>query len=76
MSKLLCALGAIGFLLVLGAAGASDCGEMPMRQALVHVGVGVAMIAIAITVYLHKEKRRLYGNTGDASAEEISTSSV
>ena len=63
MNKLIAAFAAVGFALVLGAAGASDCGEMPLGQALAHVAVGVAMVAAAVGVYLHKNAARRGNDT-------------
>ena len=35
-----------GFLLILGAAGASDCGTYTTGQTLCQVGIGIAVIAV------------------------------
>lgn len=63
MNKLIAAFASIGFALVLGAAGASDCGTMSIGQALAHVAVGVAMIAASVGVYLHKNAARRGNDT-------------
>ena len=63
MNKIIGVIGSVGFLVVLGAAGASDCGTIPIGQALAHVTVGVAMIAAAVGVYLHKKSRPGCWNT-------------
>lgn len=39
-----------GFLLVLGAAGASDCGTYTTGQTLCQVGLGLAVIAVGVFV--------------------------
>ena len=39
-----------GFLLVLGAAGASDCGIYTTGQTLCQVGIGLAVIAVGALV--------------------------
>ena len=56
MNKLIGAFVCIGFLLVLCAAGASDCGTITLGQAIARAVTGTAMITAGILVYLHKEK--------------------
>lgn len=62
MNKIIGAIGSMGFLVVLGAAGASDCGTMSIGQALAHVVVGMAMIAASVGVYLHNGNAARRGN--------------
>lgn len=48
-------LGFVGMFLVLGAAGASDCGEMPLGDAVTLACIGAALVAVSVGV--HKKSR-------------------
>lgn len=40
----------IGFLLIVGAVGSSECGEIGIGEMFARVGAGVAVIAVAVPV--------------------------
>lgn len=44
-------LGFVGMFLVLGAAGASDCGEMPFGEAATLACIGAALVAVSVGVH-------------------------
>lgn len=54
--KSLCAVfGLVGFVIVLGSAGASDCGTICFTEAVVRCLIGIAMIATAFVFVIAKE---------------------
>ena len=57
MNKLIGVLGTVGFLMILGAAGASDCGTMSFDEVMVRVVLGILLTATAVTLGIHKENR-------------------
>lgn len=54
--KAVCAaVGVVGLVIVLGAAGASDCGTIGLTEAVVRCAIGISMIAVAFVFEIAKE---------------------
>lgn len=62
MNKLTGALGAAGFLIVLGAAGASDCGVMSFVETMVRAGLGLLLMASAGAEKCIRERADIFRN--------------
>lgn len=56
-------LGFVGMFLVLGAAGASDCGEMPFCEAATLACIGAALVAVSVG-HIKKTARRADTRSG------------
>ena len=44
-------LGILGMFMTLGAAGASDCGEMPFGESAAFVCIGAALVAVSVCIH-------------------------
>ncbi len=61
MKDIVCAvlellLVAVGFVLIIGTAGASDCGTISLTRAAVQGGIGLMLVAAGLVIEYIKEK--------------------
>ena len=56
-------LATIGFLLIVGAVGSSEFGEIGVGEMFVRVGAGVALIAVAVPVGGAVKLKKMVGRT-------------